>query len=121
MSLWLLTLLFQGPILRAKENVDFYNIDPLECDDYQNISFVEMGNINIYDIYQDVCLSNGTSNQVTTLLIQPGCTISLIEVVAKARQLMKYLGSSDAPLSTFFQIKEDSIDEQQACNRTSIY
>eukprot|EP01102_Stenamoeba_stenopodia_P000791 TRINITY_DN1073_c0_g1_i1.p1 TRINITY_DN1073_c0_g1~~TRINITY_DN1073_c0_g1_i1.p1 ORF type:complete len:491 (-),score=101.97 TRINITY_DN1073_c0_g1_i1:72-1496(-) len=83
-----------GPILRAKENADFYTINPLECDDYQNISFVEMGNINIYDIYQDVCLSNGTSNQ--------------------AKQLMKYIGSSEAPLNTFFRMHDELVGEQQA-------
>jgi len=55
-------------------NCDFSNIGPLDskkpnnlCDNYLNTASSEMGNINIYDIYVDVCLTNRTKKLLTQM------------------------------------------------------
>eukprot|EP00296_Roombia_truncata_P007713 JP446164.1.p2 GENE.JP446164.1~~JP446164.1.p2 ORF type:complete len:468 (+),score=124.44 JP446164.1:42-1445(+) len=52
-------------------------IDNEKCDQFCDRGFSEMGNINIYDIYVDVCLND------------------------EARHFLGHLGSSDAPLRAF--------------------
>lgn len=64
---------------------DFYNIGPLkaspaECEMYQNLSSQEMGNIDIYDIYSDVCLQQNS-----------------------ATNLVKHIAASKSKLATFAQ------------------
>jgi len=48
-------------------------------------------NVNIYDIYEDVCLSTASLNE--------------------AEQLMSYIAESDAPLSTFFTERMQTISK----------
>lgn len=59
--------------------------DPEACAKYQTDAFKEMGNINVYDIYEDVCLD-----------------------VNPAHQLMRYLASSGSGLSTFAKTALDN-------------
>jgi len=60
-----------------------FHMDPLQygsdtCDQWMNVANAEMGNIDIYDIYADVCLSSNTKYQ-----------------------FLKYLASSDSVFSSF--------------------
>jgi len=65
---------------------DFYNIGPLKsdqydpatCTQYQQIASTEMGNIDIYEIYSDVCLTANSGHQ-----------------------LMKHLAASESKLAAF--------------------
>jgi len=70
---------FQG----LNDTCDFFDIgpltyDPAACANYQNIASNEMGNIDIYQIYADVCLSSAHSGA----------------------QYLKHLAKSDSKLST---------------------
>eukprot|EP01112_Ceratiomyxa_fruticulosa_P009891 TRINITY_DN2595_c0_g4_i1.p1 TRINITY_DN2595_c0_g4~~TRINITY_DN2595_c0_g4_i1.p1 ORF type:complete len:458 (+),score=77.75 TRINITY_DN2595_c0_g4_i1:73-1446(+) len=58
--------------------------DPVACNNYQNLAGTEMGNINIYDIYVDVCLSS------------------------QADQLVKYWKKAGAPLNKMHREKPSS-------------
>jgi len=54
--------------------------DPVQCDHYLNLANQEMGNINIYQIYSDVCLSNNDGHE-----------------------LLRRLSDADTPFSSFAQ------------------
>jgi len=81
-----------GPL--ASEQVEsFSTVNDTACNDYQFLAGNEMGNINIYDIYEDVCLLN-SSNQVF--------------------HLMNALIDAGSPLANFYKTHQMNLQEQQA-------
>lgn len=74
------------------ESCDFTSIGPLKgvdnvkCDKYQEISAKEMGNINIYEIYADNCLSSVNKDAAF-----------LLEKLGDAHVASKHVGSNPTP------------------------
>lgn len=81
-----------GPLVNKEKSflAQPQTINDTACNDYQNIAFNEMGFINIYDIYQDMCLP-GDNNTVSN----------------QAEMLMSLLAETDdSPLSHYFRARE---------------
>jgi len=95
---------FQG----LNDTCDFFNIgpltyDPQACAKYQQDASNEMGNIDIYQIYADVCLSSAHSGH--QLLKHLAQSDSKLSVFAKA-QTMGYQPCVDTYLTSYLNIPE---------------